>query len=103
MSLNRSHSRHAQTAAIAEFDKTDVGQTFQGGTDTIPMTSLLDEVPVDIGGDAGAAKDEAGVARLKEREAAKEAVTNEDRAATFEAKQAEGLKLPSLPKFGLSF
>lgn len=82
--------------------KSDVGQVFAGGTEDIELGSLLDQVPADIGGDAGVAKDEAGLARMKEREEA-EAKTNEDRAAEFEAKSAEGLTLPSLPKLALPF
>ena len=48
-------------------------ETFKGGVDDLDLESMLDVVPVDLQGEKGIKKDQRGVERLKQRQAAVEA------------------------------
>lgn len=88
--------------------KTKDGEIFLGGTDTLDLSAMLEDVPLDMKGETGIARDEAGVARLAS-EAPKKLSPKEAQAAkmaAFKAKQEadaeKGFSLPEV-KIGLPF
>ena len=89
---------------IAAAPKGSTGEVYPGSAADLNLGSFLDSVPVDIDGDAGVAKDQAGVDRLKEREEGQMTAAEKQKMKqeAFAADQKEGLQfsipLPSLPK-----
>ena len=82
--------------AVGVIQNTNIikGDLYKGGTDTLDLSSMLDNVPDDLKGAEGAAADAAGKARMAERgslEAVKKMTPAEAQAAKkaeFAAKQA---------------
>ena len=83
------------------------GEVYTGSADDLDLSSFLDSVPVDSKGEAGLAKDAAGVERIKEASERPMTPAEKQKAKheAFAAKQAEdaanGISLPgglSLPK-----
>ena len=52
-------------------------EVFSGGVDDLDLESMLDVVPADLQGEKGIKKDERGVERMKQRQAAIEAAAEE--------------------------
>ena len=92
---------------VLEGTRTLKGDLYQGGTDSLDLSSMLDSVPMDKDGSGGMERDEAGKNRIAERSEKKLTAAEEQAAkkAAFAAKQAkaaeQGLfpKLPELPSF----
>ena len=79
------------------------GDLYKGGTDSLDLTSMLEDVPADMKGDEGLDKDQAGKARIAERSEKPMTAAEKQAAkkAAFAAKQkadAEKPLFPELPK-----
>ena len=77
-------------------------EVYAGSAKDLDLSSFLDDVPSDMKGDNGLAKDAAGVARIKERDAVSTQMTAAEKQAAkqaeFKAKQAaqEPFALPKI-------
>ena len=97
------------TLAAGVLDNTKMikGDLYKGGTDTLDLSSMLDDVPDDLKGAEGVASDAAGKARMAERgalEATKKLTPAEAQAAKkaeFAAKQAAQAEAGLFPKVSL--
>ena len=88
---------------VLEGTRTLKGDLYQGGTETLDLSSMLDSVPVDKDGAGGAERDEAGVSRISERSEKKLTPAEEQAAkkAAFAAKQAKAAEQGLFPDVAL--
>ena len=87
-------------AGVMESTRTINGEVFAGGSDTLDLSSMLDNVPSDLKGSEGLSKDEEGKQRMISNADTKKLTPAEQQAAkkaAFAAKQAADAKKDLFP------